>query len=187
MDRGLVHLYTGNGKGKTTAALGLALRALGAGYGIHFYQFMKMGDSSEFRILNTRDGVSTAFFGMGKFINKEKKDAAYRSEAESNRKGIEKVLRLFEVLKRQGGEGPSSTPGRYLVVLDEICLLLFFDIVTVEEVLELIDGKPDNVELVLTGRKAPPELVRRCDYVSEILEIKHPYQQGTPAREGIES
>ena len=188
MDRGLVHLYTGGGKGKTTAALGLALRALGAGYEVYFHQFMKRGDSSEFKVLRSLDKVHTAFFGKGKFIHKEKKDEAYLREAESNRKGVRQILELFEDIQKKGNEEPPTTPKkRYLVVLDEICLLLFFDIVTVGEVRELIDAKPDNVELVFTGRKAPQELIENCDYVSEIKEIKHPYKEGIPAREGIES
>lgn len=188
MERGLVHLYTGNGKGKTTAALGLALRALGAGYDVYFYQFMKVGDSSEFKVLKATGNVHTAFFGKGKFISREQKDEGYFKEAESNRNGFRQVVELFELIQKRNNEEPPTTPPkRYLIVLDEICLLLFFGIVTVGEVLELTDARPDNVELVLTGRKAPQELIENCDYVSAIVEVKHPYKEGIQAREGIES
>ena len=187
MSRGLVHLYTGNGKGKTTAALGLSLRALGAGYDLYFYQFMKMGDSSEFRLLKEMEGVHTGFFGLGKFVNREKKDEDYRKEATSNRQGFNSIFTLFKTLAQDNEKGAGAPAKRQLVVLDEICLLLYFEFVSVDEVVELIKAKPDSVELVLTGRKAPAGLVEHCDYVSEVQEIKHPFQKGIPARHGIES
>ena len=149
---------------------------------------MKVGDSSEFKVLKAIDNVHTAFFGKGKFISREQKDETYFKEAESNRNGFRQIVELFGIIQKQNNEKPPATPKkRYLVVLDEVCLLLFFGIVTVGEVLELIDARPDNVELVLTGRKAPQELVENCDYVSAIEEVKHPYKEGIPAREGIES
>ncbi len=181
MNQGLVHLYTGDGKGKTTCSLGLSLRALGAGYHVHYFQFMKMGDSSEFKVLEELEGVETAFFGLGKFINKEKKDEAYQAEAKSNRKGIAKVKALFGEIEGEDDEI------QHLVVLDELCLLLFFDILSLEEVLNIIDSKPESVELVITGRRAPRKLVLACDYVSEIKEVKHPFRYGIAARKGIES
>jgi len=180
MSCGLVHLYTGDGKGKTTAALGLSLRALGAGYEVFFFQFMKMGDSSEFRIFKDLDNVTTAFFGLGKFVNRGQKDEAYQAEAKSNLQGVESVFSVFKGAKKN----PETS---YLIVLDEICLLLFFEIITVNDVIGIIWSKPDNVELVLTGRRAPEEILKYCDYVSEIREVKHPYQKGIQARDGIES
>ena len=187
MSKGLVHLYTGDGKGKTTAALGLSLRALGAGDEVYFFQFMKKGDSSEFRILESLEGVHCAHFGTGRFIRKGKPDEDSRLEIESNRKGFETVLRIFDSFNNETSKDPHHPQGKRLVVLDELCLLLFFDIVSLEEALELVRAKPESVELVITGRRAPDELVELCDYVSEIKERKHPYQKGVQAREGIES
>jgi len=181
MKKELVHLYTGNGKGKTTAALGLLLRALGAGYKVYLFQFMKKGDSSELCVLKRLEGVELHTFGAKGFIKKGEKDENYWEMRESNRAGLKLILELFENFKYE------LRGRKILVVLDEICLLPFFEIASVEEIIEIIKKKPDNVELVLTGRNAPKELFTYCDYVSEVREVKHPFKKGVKARKGIES
>ncbi len=168
---GRVHVYTGNGKGKTTAAMGLVLRAAGAGLSVFVAQFAKDGTSSEIVGLKRfSDRVTVEAFGTGRFIGK----AAAPEEIAAARQGLDRVRRVL-------GAG-----GHDLVVLDEGCVAVRFGLFTVGELMALIDQKPEKTELVVTGRDAPPELVARADLVTEMKEIKHYYHQGAPARMGIE-
>ena len=168
---GKIHIYTGNGKGKTTAALGLALRAIGAGYKVYIIQFLKGQDYSELKSLKPIKEITVKRFGQKTFIHKigtnPDKIAAHQALNWSN-----KVLKShkFEV-----------------VILDEVFLAVFFKLVSVDQLIKLIKNKPKNVELVLTGRKAPKEVIKLADYVTEMKEIRHPYQQGVMARKGIEN
>ncbi len=170
--RGLVHVYTGSGKGKTTAALGLALRASGHGRKVYVIQFMKGRiDYGELKACKDNPNITIEQFGRPQFVDKdnpEQEDLDFASAA---------MERASEVIS--GGE-------YHIVVLDEINTALDFELISLEDVLTLIQKKPEEVELVLTGRNAHPEVSRMADYVTEMLAIKHPYEQGQVGRKGIE-
>jgi len=171
-DRGLVQIYTGNGKGKTTAALGLALRAVGHGFKVVMIQFLKGWDFyGEIASSAFLPGFKLVRTGRAEFVNKENPHPEDLKEA---RRGLE--------LARE-----ALRSGEYdLVILDEVNVALHYGLIGLKEVLELIELKPHGVELVLTGRYAPRELLERADLVSEVVEVKHPYREGVPARQGVE-
>lgn len=170
--RGMVHIYTGNGKGKTTASLGLAMRALGNGFKVYIGQFMKGQKYGELNILE-KLGVPVDRFGTENCIISP--SHVQEIDRKKAREGYEKVM---EIVKS----------GKYdLVILDEICICPFFNLLTKEEIATLIDSKAENVELVLTGRYAPEELFEKADLITEMKEIKHYYNTlGLLARDGIE-
>lgn len=167
---GLVQVYTGDGKGKTTAALGLALRAAGWGLRSYIAQFMKGQDYGELHSLARLTPLITIEqFGQPSFIRH-----ASAEDLALAQQGLARALAALVSAEYN------------IVILDEICIALYFGLVRLEQVLELIDQRPAAVELVLTGRRAPQELIDRADLVTEMREIKHPFQQGVPARRGIE-
>ncbi|MHB9032619.1 MAG: cob(I)yrinic acid a,c-diamide adenosyltransferase [Anaerolineae bacterium] len=167
---GLVQLYTGDGKGKTTAALGLALRAAGWGLKTYIAQFMKGQDYGEMHSLPMlAPFITCEQFGSSAFIRQ-----ATPADCALARKGLD-AARL------------ALTSEQYtIVILDEICVTLHFKLLQLDDVLELIEHKPKAVELVLTGRRAPRELIERADLVTEMCAVKHPYDRGIGARVGIE-
>jgi cob(I)alamin adenosyltransferase len=169
--KGYTHIYTGDGKGKTTAALGLLLRAVGAGLRVYFGQFLKDGKSSEIIALKKRfPEVVVASFGSGRLLRA--KPSA--QDIVSARDGM---TRLHQ----------SLTSGRYdVVIADEIHVAVSMGMLGVEDVLALIRGKPCNVELVLTGRSADKRLYKVADLVTEARCIKHYWCKGVGARKGIE-
>jgi len=167
---GLVHVYTGNGKGKTTAALGLAVRMLGSGGKVIILQFMKAPDLYGEQKKIRECGAVIESFGLPKFVHG-------KPEPED----IEAARRALERAKEVALSGEWD-----LVILDEICVALGFEMLDVEEVEELIRNKAPHTELVLTGRYCPEELFELADYVTEMREVKHPYQRGILARRGIE-
>ncbi len=190
---GLIQVYTGNGKGKTTAAIGLALRALGAGKRVMFLQFMKNRAYSEHQILPTispnltLECIGKPFFIIAEGTMSEEELAKWRDQAvifppgEPPREYVEQISRgLVRAKEAVSGEEFD------VVVLDEINVALHFGLVTWMQVKELLDNKGEKVELVLTGRGAPPELVDRADLVTEMREIKHYYTKGILARKGID-
>lgn len=192
--KGYVQVYTGNGKGKTTAAIGLTIRALGAGKRVLFLQFMKAKVYSEHKILPgisdnlTLETVGKPFFVVKEGSMPEEELAKWRDKVVIFPPGNPPREYLEIVAKGLKRAREAVAGGKYdLVVLDEINVALFFELVTWEELLEIIDSKPDNVELVLTGRGATPELIARADLVTEMCEIKHYYTQGIEARIGIEN
>jgi cob(I)alamin adenosyltransferase len=170
--RGLVQIFTGDGKGKTSAAIGAVIRALGHGLRVYIAFFMK-GDhpSGERSILSQLPNVTMESFGARGFvdpvnINPEEKEQVKRALASARK---------------------AMLSGNYdLVVLDEVNLAAAWNLVELDEVLKLIDDKPEGVELILTGRRADSKLVQSADLVTEMLKIKHPYDKGVAAREGIE-
>lgn len=171
MAKGLIQVYTGDGKGKTTAALGLALRAAGRGMKVLIVQFMKKWDYGELHSLKLIPNITLKTFGTKEFVSKGKAKEIDYEEAE----------KAFSC----GIEGMQS--GDYdLVIFDELNVALYYELLGVKEVVEEIKGKPENVEVVITGRKAPEELLEIADLVTEMREIKHPYQKGIKARKGIE-
>lgn len=169
--RGYVHVYTGDGKGKTTAALGLALRAVGAGLKVYIGQFIKKGDYSEINALKRfSDCVTVEQFGRGRFT----RGKPTSEDIEAARKGL---IRVKEILfSRQ----------HHIVILDEINVAVSYGIFLPEDLLDIIDRKPDDIELIITGRNAAPEIVEKADLVSEVKAIKHYFQSGVKARIGIE-
>lgn len=169
--KGYVQVYTGNGKGKTTAALGLTIRALGAGLKVYIIQFLKKGDYSEIKALEKFSGQLTIKqFGLGKFV----KGTPSPEDIVAGQKGYETTA---SVLKK--GEHD-------LVIVEEGNVAVSCGLFSEEMLLKLIDIKPDNVELVITGRNATEKLIEKADLVTEMKEIKHYYQDGVTARIGIE-
>lgn len=169
---GRVHIITGPGKGKTTAAFGLAMRAAGHGYKVCIIQFLKTGATTG-EVLAARgiDGIQVFQFGTGRWVGaKDISDEERRMVASG-------MARAKAALT--GGEFD-------IVIMDEINVVLAFDLASVREVLDLVRSRKEGVEVVLTGRSAPEELIEYADYVSVIEDTKHPYDRGVPARKGIE-
>jgi cob(I)alamin adenosyltransferase len=170
--KGLVQVFTGDGKGKTTAAIGTVIRALGHGLKVYIAFFMK-GEYpyGEREILSKLPGVTLEGFGSEEFIDPENIKPEERKAAQDALAASRRAM--------LGGEYD-------LVVLDEVNVAVYFKLLEVGEVLELIEEKPEGVELILTGRQADRELVRVADLVTECLKIKHPYDSGVEGREGFE-
>jgi cob(I)alamin adenosyltransferase len=167
---GLLQIYTGEGKGKTTASLGLALRAWGHGLQICVVQFMKKGDDyGEIKALR-RLGVDVFQFGSGRFVRLGK---VCEEEMELAARGVD-----FAVAAIQSGEYD-------LVILDEVNVTAFFGLLDPNEVLAKVDGH-EGVEVVFTGRRAPPEFLAAADLVTVMDMVKHPYEEGVDARKGVE-
>jgi len=170
-EKGYVHVYTGAGKGKTTAALGLVLRALGAGFRVFIAQFLKSGAYSEVRSLERfGDQVTLRQYGTGRFVNGEPTD--------EDRAHADRALRDAEQAIRSGEY--------HLVMLDEANVALHYGLISLDQLLGLIEMKPPSVELVITGRHAVPELIDSADLVTEMREVKHYASTGVKARKGIE-
>ncbi len=171
---GHIQVYTGNGKGKTTAALGMALRAAGRGMKTYVAQFMKKGEYGELLAVSERlsDCITIEQFGLPEFHHRGNGVSA--SEVRAAEEGLTAA-------------GAALAGGCYqMVVLDEINTLLHFGIIPLEPVLRLMEGKPSGVELVLTGRYAPQAILDRADLVTEMREVRHYFQRGIQARTGIE-
>ena len=191
--KGYVQVYTGSGKGKTTAALGITMRASGAGKKIAFIQFMKALGYSEQKILPTLPGVTWKTLGKPFFIAKagsisEEDLAKYGGGCAVFEEGHppEEYVKMI----RDGFEEARNMvlSGDYdMVVLDEINCAMFFGLLETGEVLDLIRNKPSHTELILTGRCAPEEIIEEADLVTEMREIKHYYTKGVEARRGIEN
>ena len=168
---GYVQVYTGDGKGKTTAALGLALRASGHGLRTYVGQFMKGQPYGELDALRDHPHITIEQYGDVRCIRREEVTPEHVAQA---RRGLERARQAM-------------LSGDYdVVVLDEVNVAIWFGLLDVEEVLTFLKQRPKQVELVLTGRRAPEELIRRADLVTEMREVKHYYQQGVGARSGIE-
>jgi len=173
LEKGLIQVYTGNAKGKSTAAFGLAVRASGHGFKVVIVQFMKTG--------RYYGEISSL-----KRLSPEIEIYSYGREGFIHREGVkpEDIVLAREALKH--GEKAMLHPETDLVILDEINNALYFGLISVQEVMDLISKKPEHVELVLTGRNAPQEIIDRANLVTEMKEIKHPYQEGITSRKGIE-
>ncbi len=166
----MIHIYTGRGKGKTTAALGLCLRASGHNFRIAVIQFMKMWDYGEIKGLK-KLGIDLFRYGTKDFIDPKDLRPIDLEEAD---KAMNKAYELIE-------------KGVYdIVILDEITVAIDFNLIPLKKVVDLLEKKPDNLELVLTGYTCADELIERADLVSRIEEVKHPYSKGIEARRGIE-
>ncbi len=169
--KGYVQVYTGNGKGKTTAAVGLAVRALGAGWGVFFAQFLKGGEYSEHKALaRFSDLLTIKTYGRNVFIRGTPED---------------EDIRLAQEAMQEIAASVASEQYR-LVVLDEANVAIHYGLIRVEQILDLFDQSPKGIEFVITGRHADPRLIARADLVTEMQEVKHYYQQGVKARVGVE-
>ncbi|MEM0096079.1 MAG: cob(I)yrinic acid a,c-diamide adenosyltransferase [Candidatus Bathyarchaeia archaeon] len=172
LEKGLVQVYTGDGKGKTSAAFGLALRAVGRGLKVYIVQFIKGGfDYGELYVVDKLPNLTLKAFGRGRFVTQkppDKVDVVLAEEA-------------FNLAKKVVESGEYD-----VVILDEVNVALSLNLISLEKVLELIKNKPKHVELVLTGRYAPNEIIEAADLVTEMREIKHPYRKGCLARKGID-
>lgn len=201
--KGLVHCYTGDGKGKTTASLGSALRAIGQGWRVYVIQFMKGGlYTGEFLAASRylRGLLTIRQFGRG--CVKQKRQYTLDSFedkllSESVRDDVECGACRYCFLNdeqqrdfcRQGlnhAEMIVKSGDYELVVLDEINVALQLGFISSDEVIKLLDEKPEKVNVIITGRGAPKEIMERADLVSDIKELKHPFQKGISARKGLE-
>jgi cob(I)alamin adenosyltransferase len=171
LKQGLVQVYTGDGKGKTTAAMGLGLRAVGAGLSVYMIQFMKGRRYSEIDAIEKIKGFTVVQFGRDEFVSKKDPE---KIDMDLARKGLDHAKKIIK-------DGKSD-----VVILDEINVALDYNLVSLEEVLQLVKGKPANMELILTGRYAPKGLMDIADLVTNVGEVKHPYQKGMQSRKGID-
>lgn len=166
----MIQVYTGNGKGKTTAALGLAIRAAGSGAKVYICQFLKGRYCCELTSLKKIKNIKIEQFGRTCFIRSKVNDKDVRL-ANAGFKAAKKAI----LSKRYS-----------LVILDEMCVALNLKLISIRDVLSLMNNLPVNTDLVLTGRCAHPEIIERADLVSEIKDKKHYFQKGVKARRGIE-
>ena len=171
LEKGYIHIYTGPGKGKTTSALGLGLRAAGAGFKVHMIQFMKGRRYCELESVENLTNFTIVQYGRDEFVSKEKPEQIDIDLAQEGFNHTQDIVKS----------------GKYdMAILDEINVAIDYHLIPLEKVLKLIEEKPEKLELILTGRYAHPELIKIADVVTEMLEIKHPYQQGVLARKGID-
>lgn len=171
MERGYTHVYTGDGKGKTTAAIGLAIRAAGAGLKVFIAQFIKRGDYSEIKALKRLDDLITVEqYGQGRFVGGKPSEEDIRIA----RLGLARVKDVI-------------ASGTYqMVILEEANIAVKYGLIAVQELLSLIVNKPESLELVITGRGASPRIIESADLVTEMKPIKHYFRKGVRARIGIE-
>ena len=173
-ETGLIHIYCGEGKGKTTAAIGLAVRHAGFGGKVVLAQFLKDGTSSECRALSKLENVTMlAANPCGKF--------SFQMTGEEKQQCSAAIGRTFAA-----ATGFAVREGATLLVLDEVCAAVSCGFLPESEVLAFLDGKPDNLEVVLTGRNPSEALQARADYITEMVKRRHPFDKGIGARKGIE-
>jgi len=173
LEKGFIQVYTGDGKGKTTAALGLALRAIGHGLKVFIIHFMKGNiEYGELRAAKCLEpNLTIRQMGRETFVSRDNPD-------EEDIKLAQQALELAR---------DAVANGEYdVVVLDEVNCALDFSLIPLDQVLKILQNKPERVELVLTGRGAPPEIIQAADLVTEMKEIKHYYRKGIKSRKGIE-
>ncbi|SFG56930.1 cob(I)alamin adenosyltransferase [Desulfotomaculum arcticum] len=173
LPKGYVQVYTGNCKGKTTASLGLAFRAMGRGLKTYMGQFMKGQYYAELKSAEMcKPYITIEQYGKDTFIHVQNPP-------------LEEDVKMAGIGLKKAKQAMNS--GQYnIIIFDEINTAHYFHLITTEEMLEIIRTKPDNVEVIFTGRYAPQEVIEAADLVTEMAEIKHYYEKGVPARDGIE-
>jgi len=171
LEKGLIQVYTGDGKGKTTAALGLALRASGRGLKTIIIQFMKNGDYGEKRAAKELECISVEQYGLPEFVIKGKERPEDYEAAERG------LARALEIMEKEECD---------ILILDELNITLHFGLLKIGEVIEVLDKKPEKMEIIITGRCMPREIAGMADLITEMNMVKHPYEKGINAREGIE-
>ena len=166
-----IHVYTGNGKGKTTAAFGLALRAVGAGMKVFIGQFVKGKVYNEnIAIARYLKNITVKQYGLDCFIVNAPTDDDIKAAG----KGLDDIRKIIRAGKHD------------LVIMDEVNIALYYKLIDINQLIEIMKSKPEHVELVLTGRYAPQQIIDNADLVTEMKEVKHYYQKGIEARKGIE-
>jgi len=170
MEKGYVHVYTGNGKGKSTAAFGVALRAACAKKAVYIGQFVKDMAYSETAVTEKYDNITIEQLGRGCFISKS-----------PDQEDIDMAGRALDQCTKVLIEGAYD-----VVILDEIFIAIYYNLISVEQVLTALKKRAPHVEVILTGRYAPDEIIAYADLVTEMKEIKHYYEQGVLSREGID-
>lgn len=174
LKQGFVQIYTGNGKGKSTASIGQAVRAAGFGLKTYIAQFMKEYPYNELNSLkHLSEWITIEQFGGDEFVYK--KQLPGEEELDKAKRGLESAKE-----KMLSGEFD-------LIILDEAIVAIYFKLIETKDLVEFIKSKPENVELILTGRYCPEELIELADLVTEMKEVKHYYQKGITSRKGIES
>lgn len=175
LKKGYVQIYTGNGKGKTTAAVGLAVRAAGNEYNVYMVQFLKGSNTGE---LKSAEKLAP-YFNIFRFEKKRGFFWTLNDEEKTELKSeIQKAYDFCcTVLKEKKCD---------ILIMDEVMGALHNNLITEEQLLQLIDSKPQNMELILTGRNVPPKIAEKADLITEMKDIKHYFDIGVPAREGIE-
>ncbi len=174
LKEGYIQVYTGNGKGKSTASIGQAVRAAGNGLKTYIIQFMKEYPYSELNSLKyLSEWITIEQKGGDDFVYK--RELPSEEEIAKARSALQKAVDLM-------------TGGTFdIIILDEILVVVYFKLLTEDEIIETIKKKPDRVELILTGRYCPEKIIEIADLVTEMKEIKHYYTKGIPSRKGIES
>lgn len=175
LEEGKVAIYTGNGKGKTTAAIGQAIRAYGYGLKVYIVQFLKSRDTSELNVLNSL-GENLKVFRF-----ERERDFFWNLNEEEKKELKEDVDKAYNFIKKVLINEECD-----VLIIDEIMGVLGNKLLTENEVLELIKIKPSNMELIMTGRNVPRSIIEKADLVTEMKEVKHYFKDGTPARRGIE-
>jgi cob(I)alamin adenosyltransferase len=169
--KGYVHVYTGDGKGKTTASIGLAVRAVGAGLKVFIGQFVKGMKYSELNSLSNIEGITVKQYGIDCFIFNEPTS----KDIEKAREGLEEIKKIL------------TSEDYDIVILDEANIAVYYKLFSTEELIDAVKSRNSNIEVIITGRKATPQIIEFADLVTEMKEIKHYYQIGVEARKGIES
>ncbi len=171
MDKGYLHVYTGDGKGKTTAAIGLSIRAAGAGKRVFFGQFVKGSEYNEIKALQRfQDLIVVRQYGRGCFLHRSPE----RSDVEAGQKGLLDI-------------GAILTSGAYdIVILDEACIAIHYGLFSTEQLLDILQNRAPSCEVVVTGRYAPEKLIASADLVTEMRQVRHYFTRGVKARDGIE-
>lgn len=175
LEKGLVQIYTGNGKGKTTAAIGLGIRAYGNGLKVIMIQFLKSGITGELNVLNNL-GENFKVYRFEK-----EKDFTWNLNEEQKEELKKEITEGFTFAKKVVQENMCD-----MLILDEVMASINGGYIKEEEVAKLIESKPNNMELVLTGRDIPELIAQKSDLITEMKEIKHYFNKGIPARKGIE-
>lgn len=169
--KGYIHIYTGNGKGKTTAAFGQAVRAAGADMKVFIAQFVKGKSYSEIEIIKKRiPEIEIRQYGLNCFIFEKPQ----QKDIDAARHGLEEVSGIILSDKYN------------MIILDEITIALYYNLFSTSDILKILKTKPVNTEIIITGRYAPQELIDAADLVTEMKEVKHYYTKGVDARKGIE-
>lgn len=189
--KGYIHVYTGDGKGKTTAAIGLAIRALGAGKKVCMIQFMKSLAYAEQDLLRTLPNFTLITLGKPYFLVKE------GTMSEKDLKAMGNNVRVYtpghppkeykDMIDAGLEKALAAVSSEYdLVILDEYCMAYWYDLVTDDDTLRILEARNPSVELVFTGRNAPPLLMEKADLITEMKKIRHYYDKGVMARKGVE-
>lgn len=175
LKKGYVQIYTGDGKGKTTAAIGQGVRAAGGGFRVYMVQFLKGGDTGELHSIKKLE----PYFKIFRF---ERPRGFFWTLSDEEKLELKKDIdKAFEFCKNVLKDRECD-----LLILDEIMGVLHNKLLTIDEVVQFIKTKPENMELVLTGRNVPPEIMELANLVTEMREVKHYFSEGVPARKGIE-